>query len=372
MASIIRKPGSQYWHACYRDDTGRQRRKSTKETDRKKASRLAELYERIAQRRLKPDRVRQAVAEVMEEAYPSQFPAATVRERVTQWLTLKRPAVEESTFLFYSKGAEKFLAFLKESADLDIGEIEKRHIAAFRDSLLQKVSVTTARHDLKTVKAIFETAKDDGYLDRDPTEGVKVRDRSGESIRRAFTLEELHAILEIADPEWQSLIRFGLYTGQRLGDCSRLTWAHIDTARNLIRFQVRKTKKSENKPIAAPLLTHILALPVPPRPDAPIHPRSFRTRVNRLSNQFVDLLHAAGLRAVRPRKGLGVGGRREATELSFHSLRHYLPFRTMSCNRDPPRIGIGNLRSWRAKPPDIARHSLVPSTGCSERRGVDC
>ena len=29
-------------------------------------------------------------------------------------------------------------------------------------------------------------------------------------------IPELQAIMEIADPEWQSLIRFGLYTGRRL------------------------------------------------------------------------------------------------------------------------------------------------------------
>ena len=39
MASIIKKPGSKYYHACYRDYKGVQRRKSTKETDRVKAQR---------------------------------------------------------------------------------------------------------------------------------------------------------------------------------------------------------------------------------------------------------------------------------------------------------------------------------------------
>src|SRR5271165_855916 len=62
---------------------------------------------------------------------------------------------------------------------------------------------------------------------------------------------------------------------------------------------------------------------------------------------------------------------RISQEVTPHVLRHYLPFRIMSCNGDPPRIWIGNFRSRRAKPPDIARHSLVPSTGSSGRRGVD-
>src|SRR5271166_2390272 len=62
---------------------------------------------------------------------------------------------------------------------------------------------------------------------------------------------------------------------------------------------------------------------------------------------------------------------RISQEVTPHVLRHYLPFRTMSCNGDPPRIWIANFRSRRAKPPDIARHSLVPSTGSSGRQGVD-
>jgi integrase len=35
---------------------------------------------------------------------------------------------------------------------------------------------------------------------------------------RPFTLREIQRVLAVADPEWQSLIKFGLYTGQRLGD----------------------------------------------------------------------------------------------------------------------------------------------------------
>jgi integrase len=42
-------------------------------------------------------------------------------------------------------------------------------------------------------------------------------------------IAELKSLLEIATPEWQSLIKFGLYTGQRLGDIAWLTWSNIDT-----------------------------------------------------------------------------------------------------------------------------------------------
>jgi len=46
--------------------------------------------------------------------------------------------------------------------------------------------------------------------------------------RRAFTVQEIAALLAVADPEWRSLIKFGLYTGQRLGDVVNLRWTNLD------------------------------------------------------------------------------------------------------------------------------------------------
>jgi integrase/recombinase XerD len=47
-------------------------------------------------------------------------------------------------------------------------------------------------------------------------------------------------------------------------------------------------------------------------------------------------------------------------QVSPHVLRHYVPFRTMSCDGVPLRISTRNFRARRGKPPDIARHSLMP------------
>lgn len=53
---------------------------------------------------------------------------------------------------------------------------------------------------------------------------------------------------------------------------------------------------------------------------------SSKTRnAGRLSNEFVDLLASAGLRSLpvsHKRTGKGFGGRKQPSELSFHSLRH--------------------------------------------------
>ena len=43
MAGLTRKPRSKYWFACFRDVNGRQHRKSTGDTDRKKALKVAAI-----------------------------------------------------------------------------------------------------------------------------------------------------------------------------------------------------------------------------------------------------------------------------------------------------------------------------------------
>jgi hypothetical protein len=44
LASVWKRSNSKYLTACFRDETGRQRRITTKETNRKRAQRLAEEY----------------------------------------------------------------------------------------------------------------------------------------------------------------------------------------------------------------------------------------------------------------------------------------------------------------------------------------
>ena len=55
-------------------------------------------------------------------------------------------------------------------------------------------------------------------------------------------MRELEAVLSVADPEWQSMILFGLYSGQRLMDIARLTWANIDLIRNELRLVTAKDR----------------------------------------------------------------------------------------------------------------------------------
>ncbi len=108
---------------------------------------------------------------------------------------------------------------------------------------------------------------------------------------RSLSPRLVKAVLAVADAEWQSIIRFELYTGQRLADVARLTWGNIDLQRKEIRLTARKTGKRLTIPIAAPLHAHILTLDAGDSPTIPLHPRAYgvvekQGRANTLSNWF--------------------------------------------------------------------------------------
>ena len=331
MASLVKLPQSRYFIAAFRDSQGRQHRRSTRETDRKRAQRVAEVYERVAQGKGTAQRVRQVFAEFYRDQYGEDLPVATVRVYLARWLAARKPELARATYLRYEKTVEKFLRYLEDDADHQLEEITKARVAAFRDAQANKTSRSNANVDLKVLKVAFRAARVDGYLLQDPAEGVKTfRVTADHDYRRPFTIDELRGLLAVADPQWTSLIKFGLYTGQRLADIALLRWSQIDLERDEIRFVVRKTKKRLTIPIAAPLREHLLSLSAPDRLQAPVHPEACAIvtkqhgRVGTLSNAFADLLAQAGLRSVRSFESTGRGrsNARTGMDLSFHSLRH--------------------------------------------------
>jgi integrase len=332
MASIFRRPElSKYWYAAFRDANGRHRQQATKETDKEKALRIAKHFELVSKRTRTVNHIREITENLIKEFYGiEQGKSATVRQCALDWLALKKAEVSTTTWDARDKSIEKLLAFLGDAAEDDIRFIDRKTITAFRKRVASEVSARTTNFDMQAVKALFKYARQEGFLSSDPTEGVgALRLAAREGKRRPFTEDELKGVLAIADPEWQSMIRFGLYTGQRLGDIAGLIWANVDLVRNEVRIETRKTRRALRIPIAAPLRMHVLSLPRVDDSREPVHPRAYesvtsgRKNTARLSKQFVRLLERAGFRDGDGQSAKELpGARRRVSELSFHCLRH--------------------------------------------------
>ena len=340
MASLRRVPGSRYWIACFTDKGGKRRQKSTKETDRKKAQRIADGYEKVSRTRMATAQVQRVIAGLYQEVTGNEMPSAITREYFERWLDRREPEVASSTNTIYRARARDLLESLGPKADRDLNEITKQDILNFRTAELDRVSAKTTNHGIRFLRMVFKSAREDGLVLDNPTEFVRPVKLPNESKRRAFTMDELNAVLREADPEWQSLIYFGLYSAQRIGDLAKATHRNLDLVAKEFHIVTTKTGRPQNLPILDPLLKHIMSLPAGDDPDQPIHPRAYAIvaneggRVSTLSRQFYDLMASAGLvprRTHKKRKrqdgadGEEIDGRRlrkRMSEISFHSLRH--------------------------------------------------
>ena len=202
VASLTRKTRSKYWFACFRDVNGKQRRRSTRQTDRKKALKVAEQFEQIGRRKLAPRTVRESLAELYREIYGETLPVATVRKFVADWLQTKEPEVSAGTLAFYKKSIAKFLEFLGTAADLDLASITRTTVLEFRNHVAKRSSPVTTNADLKAIKMICRAAKRDGYIAEDPAEFVETVRKSSEQARRPFTISAIQRLLSVADAEW--------------------------------------------------------------------------------------------------------------------------------------------------------------------------
>jgi integrase len=332
MASVRQREGTKFWFACFTLPNGRRVQRSTKETNRKKAQQIAEKWEAATRGRVTARQTQKVIADLYRAITGEHLVFPTVREYFDSWVARKRPETAPSTYRFYHDKAQRFLSWLGHRADHQIAIVTRDDILAFRAAELERVAPRSVNHSIKFLRMVFKTAKEDGkYHDENPAAGVKVAKLRDTARRRGFTIPEIKRVLKIANVEWRSLIYFGLYTGQRLGDLARLTWQNVDLDRDEIRFVSRKTGRTMIIPIAPPLRAQIENLPAGDDPHQPLHPRASASveksgGVKTLSRQFSELLADAGLAKAKAHRksanGPGRAGPRELSQISFHSLRH--------------------------------------------------
>lgn len=262
------------------------------------------------------------------------FPPLTVTQFFKLWLTERKCEIAPSTFDFYQQSANSFLRFLGDRGNRSIFDLDRAEIVAYRNELVARLSAKTVNHRVKTLRMALEYGIDQEILSANPAKRVKSVRGSVTVSRRAFTIDELRAILSVADAEWASMIRLGIYTGQRLGDISRLVWDNVCFESGIMRFQSCKTQRLMTIPLAPKMLTQLFLrwarTDCSNRCQCAIHPRAYKLvekcggRVASLSNQFANILASAGLREriKHTETGLGRSTRRRPSQLCFHSLRH--------------------------------------------------
>ncbi len=332
MASIHRKKNSPFWHCAFYLPDGRRTLRSTGTSDKRKAKDICVEWERTAREgregRLTEARARDTISTIYEIAHREKLPQSTTKDFIASWLKGKELTLAESSLAEYQTAARELEAHLGHKAGKHMDTITLRDLSSFRDSLLERVSGATANKVVKILRGCWTRAMRDGLIRDNVFSRVDLVKESA-SKRRAFTMDELHRILAACDTEWRGMVLCGVYLGQRLGDLAALTWRNVDLEQKEVRLITQKTKREMKIPLHPVLQDYFLSLSAPDDLDAPVFPRAATTaavRVGTLSNQFADILAAAGLQKKRDHEkqgeGKGRNAERKASRLSFHCLRH--------------------------------------------------
>ena len=335
MASVRRKLRSPYWFACFYEADGSRTQRSTKQSDRRKAQAIANLFEKAsklaAEKRLGDSQARRILADIYETTNNEPLASATARDFLLKWPESRKNSISHGTFRAYTQVARDFITSLGTKADRDISQITRSDVAKYRDTVAAATSTTNANKLLKYLRVGLGAAWKDGLVQDNAAAKVDrlPRNEAEQTVRRPFTLPELKTVLKNATGEWRGLTLFGFYTGQRLADIGSLCWNNLDLEAEVIRLSTNKTGRRMEIPIATPLLKYIEEMPSTDNPTAPLFPNAYavatsETGDSRLSQQFYGLLVLSGLASKRSKEptGRGRSRRRKVNELSYHSLRH--------------------------------------------------
>jgi integrase len=341
MPSIHRQPGRPYWFCAFsiwNPETLTSRRvfRSTKTRDKKQALEICRAWHKAALKarngKLSVDAAREVIAQGVSDVFTAanieSLPSASIKSWCDTWLEAKSIEAEETTHARYKRVIERFTGFLGDpKSKRDLATLQASDVARFRDREAKELSRSTANLGVKVLRVCLGEAVRQGLLTMNPAVRVKMIKSTLESKRRPFTFAEIKRILKACkhDVEWRGLVLFGLYLGQRLGDLAKLTWRAVDFETGEIAFTAHKTGRRSVLPLVQPLVGYLSALPASDNPNAHIFPNSARhKRTASLSNQFREILVDAGLVEPRDYKTTkkGRSHSREASEISFHSLRH--------------------------------------------------
>ncbi len=329
MASIFKKPKSPFYFAAFRGANGERIQRTTKQRNRSAALRTAQEWESLAtkgrNKTLTEAQARRVVSEIVEASTGETLHFHSCRAWLDEWLLGKRGTTAPATHAKYEQVLRDFLAHLGERAELTLAAIGPRDLRSFRDALAKggRSASTVNMAIRKTLAVPFLAALRLGYIPMNPCAAVEPLRDDSEASRDTFTLEQVAALLAVAEDEWKGAILAGYTTGLRLRDVAELEWSMIDFEANVIRVKTRKTGATLMLPLhddlSAWLLTQRRGIG-----KAKVFPSLAGKGTggrHGLSGRFKAIMEAAGIKG-RIVRDSQAGKGRQTSSLSFHSLRH--------------------------------------------------
>ena len=224
----------------------------------------------------------------------------------------------------------------------EVRHVTRFHTENYLNYLRKDTSASTYNNRLCVLREVHRTIMEKAAAKSNPWEGFPLRADDSHT-RRELTVEELARLVDVATregPEWRTLFGIAMYTGMRLGDCCKLTWAEVDIVRSIIQKIPEKTKKyRKGRPVTIPihkvLADLLMQTPVEERtgyvlPTVGAWAEVGAKGMGRVHHRIGKIFKNAGIVMSVEVKGRS----HKAPEATFHSLRH--TFVSMSANAGVP------------------------------------
>ncbi len=191
----------------------------------------------------------------------------TFGEYAKQWFErFKRPKLRPKTILSYETMFKcHIMPFFK---DMTIDQIRTSDIQSFFETM-PELSRSTVKHMRDVLHQVFDSAIEDEYLERNPTNSTRLVLPEKVTERKALTAEEVrHILTQMSRLQGndQLLLMLLIYTGERKGEVLGLRWEDIDFENDLIHVR-RSVVNIRNEPTVGEPKTKVGVRDVPLLPE---------------------------------------------------------------------------------------------------------
>ena len=321
------KRRSPFWYACFTDATGKRLKKSTKQTSRSKALKMAHTWQKASeearQLRLTEARAREVISELMQSVGGESLTVFTVEQWFGHFVNQKKKSRAAATGKRHAQTMRDFVEFLGPKARLNIAAVTSKDIASFRDRRQSLgLAPATVNLDIIILSAAFNSALRQGHVSVNPCLAIEPL-KDEKQRKHVFSPEQVSALVNAAEADWKGLILTAFYIGARLSDVANLRWQNVDLVSEIktIRFHPRKGGGEVVTVVHPALEDYLLSLAAPKSDDAFLFPSLAQRNAGTLSNLFRKIMDRAHVEHREVRKRIAKGGR-SVSALSFHSLRH--------------------------------------------------
>lgn len=138
--------------------------------------------------------------------------------------------------------------------DLDVLNIDHRELERIRNLALHSRKVSTLHEYFRTIRAVFEEAVKDGYIEQSPFARLRKLRQAGDEQDPAelvdpFSRDELARLLAACKLEkHRQMIAFLFWTGMRPGEMKALAWEDIDLEAGTARVRYNLNRAGQIKP----------------------------------------------------------------------------------------------------------------------------